>query len=303
MNDDETPSADSAGAEPTAPVRESETVVSTIVADRMCSGCGYNLVGQNVLREPHYRMLVTRCPECGAYASVQEFPLLGIWSRRLGFFVAAIVIVLMVLALPATSASLWGMSESARQLRQSAVADRIWKEFHNVREEDPDATWNKLQTDFAQWFETFPQSERVRLARPWSPLSPPEAATLLLTTLFTIGFGLIWAALLSGRGAVARLIWWMLITALLSLFITTAILQVIRDSGLTATGRGFVSHRSMADAIVAPRILPAAAAFHCLILLAIILAGDRITPLLIRILLPLRMQRLFTRTTRTVRAP
>ena len=59
-----------------------EQRISTLVGDRLCIKCGYNLTGQHVLREPHYEMLIVRCPECATVASMQEYPLLGRWAGR-----------------------------------------------------------------------------------------------------------------------------------------------------------------------------------------------------------------------------
>jgi hypothetical protein len=45
--------------------------ISTLIGDRLCIKCGYNLVGQPIMRETHYDMLILRCPECATVASVQ----------------------------------------------------------------------------------------------------------------------------------------------------------------------------------------------------------------------------------------
>ena len=63
--------------------------VSILVGDRLCTKCGYNLTGQPVLREPHYEMLIVRCPECGAVAALQEYPVLGRWAGRWAALLAA----------------------------------------------------------------------------------------------------------------------------------------------------------------------------------------------------------------------
>ncbi len=67
----------------------SDERVSELVGDRLCTGCGYNLTGQPVVREAHYQMLIVRCPECGTVASVQEYPLLGRWAGRWAMALAA----------------------------------------------------------------------------------------------------------------------------------------------------------------------------------------------------------------------
>lgn len=67
---------------------QAEQPVSMIEGDRLCVGCAYNLRGQPVVREPHYGLIIARCPECGVPAAIQEYPLLGRWPGRIRVFVA-----------------------------------------------------------------------------------------------------------------------------------------------------------------------------------------------------------------------
>ena len=46
--------------------------VDVMRADRHCTRCGVNLQGTEILREPHYNMLLAQCPECAAFIPVQE---------------------------------------------------------------------------------------------------------------------------------------------------------------------------------------------------------------------------------------
>ena len=77
---------DVSDAEPNDPPvrtdRPDVPVVSVLTGDRACISCGFNLVGQQVTREPVYGMLLVRCPECNTAASLQEYPLLGKWASR-----------------------------------------------------------------------------------------------------------------------------------------------------------------------------------------------------------------------------
>lgn len=77
------PAERAAGREASGPV------VSVLTGDRACISCGFNLVGQQVTREPVYGMLLVRCPECNTAASLQEYPLLGKWASRWGAVLAA----------------------------------------------------------------------------------------------------------------------------------------------------------------------------------------------------------------------
>ncbi|MCP3905549.1 MAG: hypothetical protein GY715_18135 [Planctomycetes bacterium] len=92
-----------------------ERRVSVLTADRMCASCGYNLVGQMVVREPHYGMLIVRCPECAAVASVQEYPLLGRWAGRWGAILAALWFIFLVAMWPLTSAIVFGWTATTSE--------------------------------------------------------------------------------------------------------------------------------------------------------------------------------------------
>lgn len=88
----------------------SEQRVSTLVGDRLCIKCGYNLIGQQVVREPHYSILIVRCPECGTVASLQEYPLLGRWANRWAVLLAAIWFLVMLLLVLGGGAAIFGFS-------------------------------------------------------------------------------------------------------------------------------------------------------------------------------------------------
>ncbi len=61
--------------------------------DRACVKCGYNLIGQPILREPHYQMVIVRCAECGTVASLQEFPMMSRWAKLTTAMFAGFVLV------------------------------------------------------------------------------------------------------------------------------------------------------------------------------------------------------------------
>ena len=277
-----------------APPDAAPTAVSTVMSDRVCVSCGYNLIGQSVVREPHYGMLITRCPECGVYAGLQEFPLTGIWARRLGFAFAAIVMILMLCALPATSVTLFGIGSGLTELRSSRVSDQLQAQFMEDNQAPDGTVLNQQQFQYAQWYASLEPVQHVAIAEPWAPPTPLEFAMLVLAMLAAAAAGLVWAALLTGRSAVARLIWWMLITSLLGIAVATSIIgHGVTLSGTNATA--YITPWNTSASLVTPRILPLVTGATALILLTIMLAGDRLILLTIRLLLPPRMQRLFAR--------
>lgn len=66
--------------------------IGRLDADRLCARCYHQLSGQGVYREPRLDILYVRCPECGAYSPVTEHPTANRWVKRLGGFLAAILV-------------------------------------------------------------------------------------------------------------------------------------------------------------------------------------------------------------------
>ena len=100
-------------------VTETEITVAShcsfVTGDRLCIRCGYNLIGQSILREPHYNLLIARCPECGAAAGVQEYPLLGPWAHRWGMIIAALWFILIIGFWAGSSGTIMGLSMGAAE--------------------------------------------------------------------------------------------------------------------------------------------------------------------------------------------
>ena len=66
----------------------SETQIET---DLFCAGCGYNLHGQIVRRDPGTKLLLARCSECGDFASATDVTTAGrVWLRRLATWMVAL---------------------------------------------------------------------------------------------------------------------------------------------------------------------------------------------------------------------
>jgi hypothetical protein len=106
-----------------------EERVSILVGDRLCITCGYNLTGQNVLREPHYRMLIVRCPECATVASVQEYPLLGRWASRWAKVLAGLCVMVIVAVWIGSGAAIFGISYAMSEVsadRYRTVIDQLY---------------------------------------------------------------------------------------------------------------------------------------------------------------------------------
>lgn len=58
--------------------------IGQVEVDRFCDGCGYNLVGKAVRRDPRTRVLMVRCSECGRFQATADATTAGkLWIRRL----------------------------------------------------------------------------------------------------------------------------------------------------------------------------------------------------------------------------
>lgn len=90
-----------------------EVRVSTIVGDRLCIQCGFNLTGQPVTKEPRYGLFIARCPECGSVASLQEYPVLGKWANRWAALAAALWLAILIAASFAFAGIVTGTSYGA----------------------------------------------------------------------------------------------------------------------------------------------------------------------------------------------
>ena len=96
-----------------------------IRADRACIGCGFNLFGQTVTKEPHYGMAICRCPECGTVAALQTYPAMSHWVNRFRSIIAAVWIVLLLGAFAGNTMILTGISISATELASENLAEII----------------------------------------------------------------------------------------------------------------------------------------------------------------------------------
>lgn len=87
--------------------------LGVIATDRPCARCGFNLHGQVIEREPHYGLVIARCPECGQVAALQEYPSLGRWARRWAGLLGAFWVIVVLLATIPTAAIFGASTDGA----------------------------------------------------------------------------------------------------------------------------------------------------------------------------------------------
>src|SRR5688572_5228275 len=108
---------------------EGEVRVSVLMGDRLCAACAYNLTGQTIVREPHYKLLIVRCPECATVASVQEYPLLGRWAVRWAMVLAGIWFLVLVAMWIASGATVFGFSLGTAEWAQGGYQREMWNAY------------------------------------------------------------------------------------------------------------------------------------------------------------------------------
>jgi hypothetical protein len=212
--------------------------VSILVGDRLCIQCGYNLVGQPVLREPHYQMLIARCPECGTVASLQEYPLLGRWATRWAALVAAVWVLVAIVVYVGGGAAMFGAtmwSVEFGTFKYMAVIDNQYRTWFSML---PAATQPAGITTTTPPYYT---SNNLNL---W--WTPETAATTLDAAggrwraidwvmlfygtpwlILPLSLGLFWAVALPGRTRAGLLLWGMAVIAVSFTFCGIAMINII----------------------------------------------------------------------------
>tara|TARA_R110002073_G_scaffold118918_1_gene258852 strand:+ start:804074 stop:805186 length:1113 start_codon:yes stop_codon:yes gene_type:complete len=99
--------------------------VDQIRADRACIGCGFNLFGQRVTKEPHYGLAITRCPECGEVAAIQTYPTMSHWVNRVRVILTAVWVVVLVGVFFANTMAMVGMCAGAIEIGSDELGDEI----------------------------------------------------------------------------------------------------------------------------------------------------------------------------------
>lgn len=139
--------------------------VSTLVGDRLCVGCGYNLTGQPVVREDHYQMLIVRCPECGTVASLQEYPALGRWAGRWAALIAALWFLAMIGLTSGTAGLLFGLAAGVAQVASEPFATLLAeRQIEDLKELEAQGA---LPAN-AQWIVANPANPYVALVPSWT---------------------------------------------------------------------------------------------------------------------------------------
>jgi len=224
--------------------REATTVEQTkhearsfvVTGDRLCTTCGYNLIGQVVRRERHYGLLVVRCPECGTVASVQEYPLLGRWARRWGVVLAVLWFIFLLGMWAGSGAAIMGCSMGVAEEASHTYRAYLSEAYEASRQsgqqmQGPQITvgpggqiittnrWLSGGNDFRQWWAQQDRPALFAQAGGWRGAVAWEALVIWLPvgiTALTIGW--FWSVALLQFRRRWVLVWGLFIIALALVF-------------------------------------------------------------------------------------
>jgi len=239
MTDDRSPSP-SAGLHPPT---IAEQRVSSLVGDRLCIRCAYNLVGQPVLREPHYEMLIVRCPECATVASVQEYPLLGRWANRWAAVAAGFWFLFIVALWIGTGAMIFGFSVGAGEWSAERLSSALYEDHQRWSQAQVAATATTAQNsqglgntaiNFKDWWESADRATFIAKRGGWLALIEWQALLLWIPQgILSFTMGCVWAMILLGQRVPARLLWGGFIMAVAAAFSIVAIVDWIDHDAST----------------------------------------------------------------------
>lgn len=276
-----------------------EKRVSTIVGDRLCTNCGYNLTGQPIVRESHYDMLMVRCPECGTVASVQEYPLLGRWAGRMAMLVAAIWFAATSVFVLATSGLIFGSGIGFADQASRPFA-LIIAQLHQdwLEQQDPNSVAQQLQWQISQQVHIYATLDSTWLSNNdgaallaqsggwWSAATWPGIGTWGWMCACAFFDGCFWAVLL----AHLRRPWLMLFGLLpVGIAVTFAALYYSTD-GTSMSVWGWTTAQEVASEQLGMIYYGLAIGVMLIPLYLGLMYGRAIIRLLIRLLLPPRLR-------------
>jgi hypothetical protein len=188
-----------------------EKRISTVIGDRLCIKCSFNLAGQPVFRENVYGMAIVRCPECSTVASLQEHPLLGRWAGRFAAVLAGIWLLMLIGGIFASGGVLFGMSQGCLQNGSYRLATEISVKHSNWLATASAAdsaivtrmygggtipTGPQSWIDGVWWKRQDPKQLVAGLGGPFKAIDPSIAEVLFWTAFIALVLGALWSIFL-----------------------------------------------------------------------------------------------------------
>lgn len=258
-----------------------EERVSLLAADRACTRCAFNLIGQSVVREPHYGLLIIRCPECGTVASLQEYPLLGRWANRWAALLAGLWFLVITAGTLAVAGVITGFTYGVSQSAGERLVETIKNAYiahETARGTDPSAINWWWITD-PTWWPAQDKRKFIADAGGWLGAIRWRAFTVWLaggSLLFACAAP--WAVLMSHRRGLR------LVLTTLPMLLFALLFWAVSSTG----GSTFIN--DLAGGLLWPVVLPMSFACAAASLCAGVLAGRPLARLIVRAALPPRLR-------------
>lgn len=116
-----------------------EVAVGVVDQPVRCAGCNYDLRGVLLCREPHYGLLISRCPECSRVTPLDDAAKPAQRIAGLGVRRALVWWILSGLLLIGTGATLGGIVQSAGYVASARYAEELAKQ---TRSAGQDLRWD-----------------------------------------------------------------------------------------------------------------------------------------------------------------
>lgn len=264
----------------------------TVTGHRLCAECGYVLTGQRIVREPQYGILTVRCPECGTFAAVQEQPVLGRWAGRWAMVLLVLWLVGVLFLVLAETSILAGFARGLAETASQPLGQQINERFVNSLPEDHEFRQQRVYygyyygNEFDQWWNQ--QDADAILADAGGLASGLSAPYLLLLIPFAA------LATLIGVIAALMLVHWsrkkLLIAAAGLMAVTFGWGWLFSLTIGPDQWSGFSSAFQAAATLIAPTYLFGSIALGGVFIFLGAFVGRPFVRLLVRVLLPPRMQ-------------
>ncbi|RMH23867.1 MAG: hypothetical protein D6692_14610, partial [Planctomycetota bacterium] len=262
----------------------------SVRTDRPCARCGFNLFGQQIVREPHYNLIAARCPECGQLAALQEYPSLGKWADRWAKVLAALWVLAIIGAMAAQFGSTVGVLVASMMNVFEKAGTEIALRYANWEQQQsgvqgpaqPNMYYGGYQLITEEWWATERAAYLADQNRT-QPLNRDTFAVWFVLTTISFAFGAFWSTVCLGvRRALA------IIPALFPVGIALAFAWTISLSDPVGPGLIFATNAA-ADLHRTTMIIGGLSAI-ALGLLPGIFLGRKLARLLVRLALPPRMR-------------
>lgn len=276
-----------------------EERITQVSGNRLCIRCGHPLTGQPVVREPHYDMLIIRCAECGAAASMQEYPILSRWSSRFGYLMLGLWFITLIGMLLLTSLAITGFSIATGERAAwnfEAFIDMRFQETNQADQSNTNTTTGTvsgapLQTSpvatmntFRSWWNEQDANAMLRDAGGWLAIINWRAIVFLVPAMLVLlAAGVFWSGVL---------VHWrrrkLAILALLFAIVAAAFLYLILRN-FESWNTIFQPWQAAREAVM-PTVAWMALITLALVMLITLIVGRTVLRGLVRLLLPRRMQ-------------